>query len=168
MHTAQRNLACINRTPLQALPRQLQAALQQLPHRVLLRTTPSTTWLYGQDSVVGFDGFGGLYGKGDHEQQKASKNELISAQKRGSAITDPTQWLINKSKQVARNALVAFSTFKKSPFLAIQQPYREVTTGTCGLECHKRPPRASLPPLPRAYPLYTNAGGTRQGRNGVE
>jgi hypothetical protein len=46
----------------------------------------------------------------------------------------------NKSKQVARNALVAFSTFKKSPFLAIQRPYREVTTATCSLECHKRPP----------------------------
>jgi hypothetical protein len=42
MHTVQRNLACINRAPLQALPRQLQAALQQLPHRVLLRATPST------------------------------------------------------------------------------------------------------------------------------
>jgi hypothetical protein len=41
--TVQRNLACINRAPLQALPRQLQAALQQLPHRVLLRATPSTT-----------------------------------------------------------------------------------------------------------------------------
>ena len=45
MHTAQRNLACINRAPLQALPRQLQAALQQLPHRVLLRATPSTACL---------------------------------------------------------------------------------------------------------------------------
>jgi hypothetical protein len=43
MHTVQRNLACINRAPLQTLPRQLQAALQQLPHRVLLRATPSTT-----------------------------------------------------------------------------------------------------------------------------
>jgi hypothetical protein len=31
------------RAPLQTLPRQLQAALQQLPHRVLLRATPSTT-----------------------------------------------------------------------------------------------------------------------------
>jgi hypothetical protein len=34
---------CINRAPLQALPRQLQAALQQLPHRVLSRATPSAT-----------------------------------------------------------------------------------------------------------------------------
>jgi hypothetical protein len=33
-----------NRAPLQTPPRQLQAALQQLlPHRVLLRATPSTT-----------------------------------------------------------------------------------------------------------------------------
>jgi hypothetical protein len=39
----QRNMACINRAPLRALPRQLQAALHQLPHRVLLRATPSTT-----------------------------------------------------------------------------------------------------------------------------
>jgi hypothetical protein len=36
-------LACINRAPLQTLPRQLQATLQQLTHRVLLRATPSTT-----------------------------------------------------------------------------------------------------------------------------
>jgi hypothetical protein len=36
-------LACINRAPLQTLPRQLQAALQQLPHRVLLHATPSTS-----------------------------------------------------------------------------------------------------------------------------
>jgi hypothetical protein len=43
MHAVQRNLACINRAPLQAFPRQLPAALQQLPHRVLLRATPSTT-----------------------------------------------------------------------------------------------------------------------------
>jgi hypothetical protein len=42
-HSIQRNLACINRAPLQALPRQLQGALQQLPHRVLLRATPSKT-----------------------------------------------------------------------------------------------------------------------------
>jgi hypothetical protein len=42
MHIAQRNLACSNRAPLRALPRQLQAARQQLPHRVLLRATSST------------------------------------------------------------------------------------------------------------------------------
>ena len=60
-----------------------------------------------------------------HEQQKASKIHRIGAQLRGSAITDPRQWLI---------------TANKSPFLAIQRPYREVTTATCGLECHKRPP----------------------------
>jgi hypothetical protein len=33
-----------------------------------------------------------------HEQQKASKNELISAQKRGSAIIDPRQWRIRVNK----------------------------------------------------------------------
>jgi hypothetical protein len=43
MHTVQRNLACINRAPLQTPLRQLQEALQQLPHRVLLRATPSRT-----------------------------------------------------------------------------------------------------------------------------
>jgi hypothetical protein len=37
------NLACINRAPLQTLPRQLQAALQQLPHRVLVRAPSSAT-----------------------------------------------------------------------------------------------------------------------------
>jgi hypothetical protein len=34
----------------------------------------------------------------EHKQQKASKNELIGAQKRGSAITDPTQWLLRANK----------------------------------------------------------------------
>jgi hypothetical protein len=33
-----------------------------------------------------------------HEQQKASKIHRIGAQKRGSAITDPTQWLIRANK----------------------------------------------------------------------
>jgi hypothetical protein len=37
----QRKFACINRAPLQALPRQLQAALHQLPHRVLMRAPSS-------------------------------------------------------------------------------------------------------------------------------
>ena len=65
------------------------------------------------------------------------------------------------------NALVAFSTFKKSSFPVIQRPYHEVTIATCSLECHKRPPRASLPSLPRAFPLYNNDRNTRQGRDGV-
>jgi hypothetical protein len=38
------------------LPRQLQAALQQLPHRVLLRATVLED-LFDQDSVVGSGGF---------------------------------------------------------------------------------------------------------------
>jgi hypothetical protein len=57
MHTVQRNLACINRAPLQTPLRQLQEALQQLPHRVLLRATPSKSDLFDQDSVVGSGGF---------------------------------------------------------------------------------------------------------------
>jgi hypothetical protein len=66
MHTVQRNLACINRVPLQALPRQLQAALQQLlPHRLLLRALDD---LYGQDSVRSSDGrFDGMYDVGDSD-----------------------------------------------------------------------------------------------------
>jgi hypothetical protein len=56
-YKVQRSLACINRAPLRALPRQLQGALQHLPHRVLLRATALED-LFGQDSVVGSGGFG--------------------------------------------------------------------------------------------------------------
>jgi hypothetical protein len=38
----------------------------------------------------------------------------------------------------------------KKNFLVIQRPYREVTTATCSLECHKRPSLSSWPSLPRA------------------
>jgi hypothetical protein len=33
-----------------------------------------------------------------HEQQRDSKKRRISAEKRGSAITDPRQWLIRANK----------------------------------------------------------------------
>jgi hypothetical protein len=110
------------------------------------RSICAPTWEHTTNGWVAKENYGGRdkknqgYGARSHEQQKASKISRIGAQKRGSAITDPRQWLITKSKQVARNALVAFSTFKKSPYLAIQRPYREVPTATCSLECHKRPP----------------------------
>ena len=57
MHTVQRNLACINRAPLQTLPRQLQAALQHLPHRARPLARHAFDDLHGQDPVVGSENF---------------------------------------------------------------------------------------------------------------
>jgi hypothetical protein len=57
MHTVQRNLACINRAPLQALPRQLQGASSTAATTPRPPARHALEDLHDQDSVVGSGGF---------------------------------------------------------------------------------------------------------------